>query len=173
MRNTIILSVPQVSTKIFLSIAMKERAGSNTTIRTIRSTVTRCSSIIGKVIHIEESDKNRYDDRFELFEEMYQNLEMGYSPENLEYVSYRLMYYLASLKYINQFHEIQETFYPESSTPYHSHIAFSFPTDTLIPTFGSAFGAAVENNQVCWRLRPELVAILQYLFQPLFPKCFG
>ena len=39
---------------------------------------------------------------------MYQNLEMGYSPENLEYVSYCLMYYLASLKYINQFHEIQK-----------------------------------------------------------------
>jgi len=53
--------------------------------------VSNFSSIIGKVIHIEESDKSRYDDRFRLFEEMYQNLEMGYSPDNLEYVSYCLM----------------------------------------------------------------------------------
>ena len=43
--------------------------------------VTMFSSIIGKVISLEESDKSRYDDRFLLFEEMFQNLEMGYSPE--------------------------------------------------------------------------------------------
>lgn len=65
------------------------------------------SSIVGKVINIEESDKSRYKDRFELFEEMYQNLEMGYSPENLEYVSFCLMHFLASLKYIDQFREIK------------------------------------------------------------------
>ena len=66
------------------------------------------SSIIGKAISLEESDKSRYDDRFQLFEEMYQNLEMGYSPENLEYVSFCLMHFLASLKYINQFREIKK-----------------------------------------------------------------
>ena len=66
------------------------------------------SSIIGKTISLEESDKSRYDDRFQLFEEMYQNLEMGYSPENLEYVSFCLMHFLASLKYINQFREIKK-----------------------------------------------------------------
>ena len=65
------------------------------------------SNIIGKTIHVEESDKSRYDDRFQLFEEMYQNLEMGYSSENLEYVSFCLMHFLASLKYINQFREIK------------------------------------------------------------------
>jgi len=66
------------------------------------------SSIIGQIIHVEESDKSRYADRFQLFEEMYQNLEMGYSPENLEYVSFCLMHFLASLKYINQFREIKK-----------------------------------------------------------------
>ena len=39
---------------------------------------------------------------------MYQNLEMGYSPDNLEYVSFCLIHFLASLKYINQFHEIKK-----------------------------------------------------------------
>ena len=70
--------------------------------------VAMFSSIIGKTISLEESDKSRYDDRFQLFEEMYQNLEMGYSPENLEYVSFCLMHFLASLKYINQFREIKK-----------------------------------------------------------------
>ncbi len=69
--------------------------------------ISMFSSIIGRIIHIEESDKSRYKDRFLLFEEMYQNLEMGYSPENLEYVSFCLMHFLASLKYINQFREIK------------------------------------------------------------------
>jgi len=66
------------------------------------------SSIIGKLIHLEESDRSRYSDRFLLFEEMYQNLEMGYSPENLEYVSFCLMHFLASIKYLNQFREIKK-----------------------------------------------------------------
>ena len=70
--------------------------------------VAMFSSIIGVKIHIKESDKSRYNDRFQLFEEMYQNLEMGYSPENLEYVSICLMHFLASLKYINQFREIKK-----------------------------------------------------------------
>ena len=70
--------------------------------------VAMFSSIIGKTLSLEESDKSRYDDRFQLFEEMYQNLEMGYSPENLEYVSFCLMHFLASLKYINQFREIKK-----------------------------------------------------------------
>jgi AraC-like DNA-binding protein len=66
------------------------------------------SSIINQIISVEESDKSRYNDRFQLFEEMYQNLEMGYNPENLEYVSFCLMHFLASLKYINQFREIKK-----------------------------------------------------------------
>lgn len=63
-------------------------------------------SIIGRLINLPESDKSRYGDRFVLFEEMYQNLEKGYSPENLEYVSFCLMYFLASIKYLNQYREI-------------------------------------------------------------------
>ena len=66
------------------------------------------SSIIGKLIAVEESDKSRYNDRFLLFEEIYQNLEMGYSPENLEYTSFCLMHFLASLKYLDQFREIKK-----------------------------------------------------------------
>jgi len=65
------------------------------------------SSIIGRPIHIGDSDKSRINDRFLLFEEMYQNLEMGYSPENLEYVSFCLMHFMASLKYLNQYREIK------------------------------------------------------------------
>ena len=70
--------------------------------------ISMFSGIIGQIIHVDESDKSRFDDRFQLFEEMYQNLEMGYSPENLEYVSFCLMYFFASLKYINQYREIKK-----------------------------------------------------------------
>lgn len=69
--------------------------------------VKNFASIIGKLITLPDSDKSRFGDRFILFEEMYQNLEKGYSPENLEYVSFCLMYFLASIKYLNQFREIK------------------------------------------------------------------
>ncbi len=65
------------------------------------------AGIIARLIDIRESDRSRYSDRFSLFEEMYRNLEMGYSPDNLEYVSFCLMHFLASLKYVNQFREIK------------------------------------------------------------------
>ncbi|GBU07987.1 AraC family transcriptional regulator [Bacteroidales bacterium] len=65
-------------------------------------------SIMGKIMDIEDSDKGRHKDRFLLFEEMYQNLSMGYSPENLEYISFCLMHFLASIKYLNQFREIKK-----------------------------------------------------------------
>ena len=70
--------------------------------------VSMFNSIFGQVIRVEDADNRRYEDRFQLFEEMYQNLEMGYSPENLEYVSICLTYFLASLKYINQYREIKK-----------------------------------------------------------------
>jgi AraC-like DNA-binding protein len=63
-------------------------------------------SIIGRLIYLQDSDSSRYGDRFRLFEEMYQNLAMGYSPENLEYVSFCLMHFLASIKYLHQYREI-------------------------------------------------------------------
>ena len=65
------------------------------------------SSIIGKIIDAKDSDNSRYGDRFVLFEEIFQNLEMGYSPENLEYSSICLMYFLATIKYLPQYREIK------------------------------------------------------------------
>lgn len=70
------------------------------------SNISMFSNIIGRLIHLPESDKSRYGDRFTLFEEIYLNLERGYSPENLEYTSFALMYFLSSIKYLNQFREL-------------------------------------------------------------------
>jgi hypothetical protein len=64
-------------------------------------------SIIGKVIPIRDSATSRHQDRFMLFESMFQNLEMGYSADNLEYISFCLMYFLASVKYLPQYREIR------------------------------------------------------------------
>jgi len=64
------------------------------------------SSIFGKKIDLTNSDKSRYKDRRLLFEEMYQILDLGYSPENLEYVSCCFVYFLASIKYPDQYKEI-------------------------------------------------------------------
>jgi AraC-like DNA-binding protein/quercetin dioxygenase-like cupin family protein len=69
--------------------------------------VNMFSSIIGRLVHLQDSDNSRYYDRFLLFEEMYQNLEMGYSPENLEYVGFCLNYFLASIKYLSQYREVK------------------------------------------------------------------
>jgi len=70
--------------------------------------VSMFNSIIGKVILMDDSDKSRCEDRFQLFEEMYQNLEANFSAENLEYASICLTHFLASLKYISQFSEIKK-----------------------------------------------------------------
>jgi len=65
------------------------------------------SSIIGRIIDTRDSHSSRSGDRFLLFEEIFQNLEMGYSPENLEYAGFCLTYFLASIKYLSQFREIK------------------------------------------------------------------
>lgn len=65
-------------------------------------------SIMGKRIHLEQSDRSRQQDRMQLFHEMYQNLEMGYNPENLEYISFCLMHFMASMKYVTQYREIKK-----------------------------------------------------------------
>ena len=65
------------------------------------------SSVIGKNIEIMEADNSRIHDRFYLFAEMYRNLENGYNLANLEYTSFCLMHFLASLKYILSFREIK------------------------------------------------------------------
>jgi len=64
-------------------------------------------SIIGKLLTINESDNSRHRDRILLFEDIYQNLEMGYSPENLEYITFCFMHFMSSLKYLHQYREIK------------------------------------------------------------------
>lgn len=58
------------------------------------------SSILGKIINL---DDKRLPDRLALFEEIYQNLEMGFNPDNIEYSSACFQLFLASIKYIDQF----------------------------------------------------------------------
>ncbi|MDR1525709.1 MAG: AraC family transcriptional regulator [Tannerella sp.] len=64
-------------------------------------------SVTGRIVTIGESASSRYRDRFMLFESMFENLEMGYNMENLEYISFCLMYFLASVKYLSQYREIR------------------------------------------------------------------
>lgn len=61
--------------------------------------------IMGQVIHIVDADSNKHANRIQLFESIYKNLEMGYSPENLEYTSFCFQYFLASIQYQAQFRE--------------------------------------------------------------------
>jgi len=65
-------------------------------------------SIFGKVMRFEISDKSRLGDRIQLFEEIFHNLEMGYNPENLEYITFCLMHFLASIKYVPQYQEVKK-----------------------------------------------------------------
>ena len=58
------------------------------------------SSIFGKVINL--NDKRSLD-RLDLFEDIYQNLEMGFYPDNVQYSSACFQLFLASIKYIDQF----------------------------------------------------------------------
>ena len=67
------------------------------------------SSMYLRVGDITTVANNRIEDRLAIFEEIYQNLNMGYSIENLEYVSMCLWHLLASFRYINQFREIKNT----------------------------------------------------------------
>ena len=57
--------------------------------------------------HISPSKISRIDDRIQLFEEIIQNLEMGYSLENVHYANICLLHFLASFKYISQFRQIR------------------------------------------------------------------
>ena len=63
--------------------------------------------ISGKMRLISPSNISRIDYRIELFEEILQNLEMGYSKENLQYANICLYHFLASFKYIRQFRQIR------------------------------------------------------------------
>lgn len=66
-------------------------------------------SIYNKVIRIEEAPEARFDDRLLMFEEIYKNLEMGYSTENLEYVTHCLWHFIASFRFISQFREVNKS----------------------------------------------------------------
>lgn len=50
---------------------------------------------------------DRIDNRIELFEEMYQNLEMGFTKENMQYANICLLHFLASFKYLDQYRQIR------------------------------------------------------------------
>lgn len=62
------------------------------------------SGMFSKLIRID----SRLDDRIKLFEEIFQTLEMGYSPDNLEYSSSCLRFFFSSLKYSEQFSRVKE-----------------------------------------------------------------
>ena len=61
------------------------------------------SSIFNQVLDIVPSDSDRILERISIFEEIYQNLELGYSQDNLEYVSMCLWHLLASFRFVQQF----------------------------------------------------------------------
>ena len=64
--------------------------------------------IYNKVHHIDDAPEARLKDRLMLFEEIFQNLEMGYSMENLEYTSLCLWHFIASFRFISQYREINK-----------------------------------------------------------------
>ncbi|WP_223551656.1 AraC family transcriptional regulator [Aestuariivivens sp. NBU2969] len=59
-------------------------------------------------VEIDLSVNSRFKDRILLFEEIYNNLEMGYSKDNLEYANICLWHMLGSLRYLSQFRKIKE-----------------------------------------------------------------
>lgn len=66
-------------------------------------------SIYNMVIKIDEAPEARFKDRLLMFEEIYRNLEMGYSSENLEYATLCLWHFIASFKFISQYREINKS----------------------------------------------------------------
>lgn len=65
-------------------------------------------SIYNKVYSIDEAPEARFKDRIILFEEIFQNLEMGYSTENLEYTTLCLWHFIASFRFLSQYREINK-----------------------------------------------------------------
>lgn len=63
-------------------------------------------SIYNKVYMINEASEARFKDRIILFEEIFQNLEMGYSIENLEYTTLCLWHFIASFRFLSQYREV-------------------------------------------------------------------
>ena len=61
------------------------------------------SSIFNQILDIAPEEGHRIQERISIFEEIYQNLELGYSQDNLEYVSMCLWHLLASFRFVQQF----------------------------------------------------------------------
>ncbi|MFV0566452.1 MAG: AraC family transcriptional regulator [Flavobacteriaceae bacterium] len=59
-------------------------------------------------VEIDLASNARFSDRILLFEEIFNNLEMGYGIENLEYANICLWHMLGSLRYLSQFRKITE-----------------------------------------------------------------
>ncbi|WP_129367352.1 AraC family transcriptional regulator [Lutibacter sp. HS1-25] len=57
---------------------------------------------------ISPSNIDRIDNRIELFEEMFQNLEMGFTPDNIQYANVCLMHFLASFKFLEQYRQLKK-----------------------------------------------------------------
>jgi len=66
------------------------------------------SSIFNQALDIAPSEGDRIQERISIFEEIYQNLELGYSQDNLEYVSMCLWHLLASFRFVQQFRVINK-----------------------------------------------------------------
>lgn len=54
------------------------------------------------------SNNSRFLDRIQLFEEIYWNLDAGYTNQNMEFSSILFMHLLGSFKYLSQFRKIKE-----------------------------------------------------------------
>ena len=67
---------------------------------------------------------SRISDRNHIFEEIFQTLYEGYSLENLRYVSSLLHYYLASMRYLHQFHRALTTDTPDEKNVVNAAIHF-------------------------------------------------
>jgi AraC-like DNA-binding protein len=78
------------------------------------------------ITNLDPVENTRNDRRIRLFEELYQNLSMGYSTENLEYASICLWYLLGSFNYLPQFERIraiqQHDIIEKSIVYMHEHI---------------------------------------------------
>ncbi len=99
------------------------------TIHWLHFTGTSAENLLQKdfsVINIEPDGNTENDRRVKLFEEIYSNLSMGFSKENLEYSSLSLWYLLGTFNYIPQFKRltpITQTDFIEKSILYmHQHI---------------------------------------------------
>ena len=79
------------------------------------------SSLFNVTGTIDEAPTSRHEARIQLFEEIYQNLEMGYSIENLHYATLCLWHLLGSFRYVPQFRAINQS---RSEDPIQSAINF-------------------------------------------------